>query len=303
MRERARGTGHPTHARARGAPASDGGAPGLSRGRSGLGPPRVGVVTASGTAGGAAAQAIFGLLFPAFHSAALGCGVLLLVVTVLWAFLFRDAALPEVATSSTAEKVASDTPAKSVFLERNLWIMAAGTAVAMGAKFTISGFLAVALPEKGISDAAVGFTASLFTCGALAGGIVLPAAISRMRSSKIAGTAMCIGCGALLLAAWFVPQASLSSVLLICSGFLIGAIMPVILTFPAFLPEFGPARTGAVGGAMATCNMVAAFVLPSYVVAPLAAGSNTMTFVICAALLVISAFSFALLPNLRDLTK
>lgn len=263
----------------------------------------VGVVTASGTAGGAVAQALFGLMFPAFRSAALGCGVLLLVVTALWAILFRDASLPESAPVAENKAESGKSQRSGILRERNLWIMAAGTAVAMGCQFAISGFLTVALPEKGITDAAVGFTASLFTWGALLGGIVLPTALARLRSSKAAGIAMCVGCGALLMVAWFVPQATLSSILLVCSGFLIGAIMPVILSYPAFLPEFGPARTGAVGGVMATCNMVAAFVLPSYIVAPLAAGSNTATFAICAALLLIPAATFALLPDMNKLIK
>ena len=262
----------------------------------------VGIVTAAGTAGGAVAQALFGLLFSTFRGACLGCGVLLIVVSVLWAVLFRDAALPEATPSDSRATDAGNRP-RSVLRERRLWVMAAGTAVAMGCQMAVQGFLTVALPEKGVAETAVGFTASLFTWGALVGGIVVPPALARIRAAKAAGIALCVGGGALLMAAWLMPQAALSSALLVCSGFLVGAIMPAILTFPALLPEFGPECAGAVGGTMATCNMVAAFVLPSYVVAPLAAGSNTMTFVICAGLLLIPALSFALLPNLRDLTK
>lgn len=263
----------------------------------------VGVVTATGTAGGAVAQALFGLLFSTFRGACLGCVGLLLVISLLWMALFRDADLPEASPNASAganEKAAST---KSVFRERRLWVMAAGTAVAMGCQMAVQGFLTVTLPEKGVAEAALGFTASLFTWGALVGGIVVPPMLALTRAAKAAGIGLCVGGGTLLMAAWLAPTSAFSNVLLVCSGFLVGAIMPAILTFPALLPEFGPERAGAVGGAMATCNMVAAFVLPSYVVAPLAARNNTATFAICAALLAIPALSFALLPSLSKLTK
>ena len=54
---------------------------------------------------------------------------------------------------------------------------------------------------------------------------------------------------------------------------------------------------GAAGGLISTVMMAGAFILPSYVITPLAGGINSNTFLIAGVCAVILAVMFVLLPN------
>ena len=66
---------------------------------------------------------------------------------------------------------------------------------------------------------------------------------------------------------------------------------------PAILPEVGPAKMGAAGGLISTVMMAGAFLIPSYVITPIAGGINDTAFLVAALCAAILAAVFALLPN------
>ncbi|MDO4515335.1 MAG: MFS transporter, partial [Lachnospiraceae bacterium] len=73
--------------------------------------------------------------------------------------------------------------------------------------------------------------------------------------------------------------------------------LPVIMSLPTLLPEIGTDQIGAAGGLITTVMMGGAFLLPSYVITPLAGGINNTAFLLSAFCGVILAVIFVILPN------
>ena len=77
---------------------------------------------------------------------------------------------------------------------------------------------------------------------------------------------------------WMLPQGLVMGAVLFVTGVALGMFFPLLLSLPATLPEIGPRYAGAAGGIIATLQMLGGFLLPTYLVAPLAGGSYPVLF-------------------------
>ena len=96
---------------------------------------------------------------------------------------------------------------------------------------------------------------------------------------------------------WLTDSAVLRNILIPLCGLCLGGLLPTLLSIPAVLPEIGPDTIGAAGGLITTVMMAGAFLLPSYVVTPIAGGINDTAFLILLTAAVILGAVFLLLPN------
>ena len=87
------------------------------------------------------------------------------------------------------------------------------------------------------------------------------------------------------------------NLLIVICAVCLGGLLPTIMSIPAILPEIGPVKMGAAGGLISTVMMAGAFLIPSYVITPIAGGINDMTFLLSAACSGLLAVIFMILPN------
>lgn len=233
-------------------------------------------------------------LFPSIGRAYLFAGVMILVIGLLWVVLVKNN--PEGTISEPAMPMTKYLG--KVAGNKNIWMVSLGMMFFMGAQMTYAGFLPTGLISGyGRDPSRAGFMASLFTMGGLLGSIIIPALSDRLGLIKPVVIAAAIIGAVTMYGGWFY-QGSMSWVLLIMGGFGLGACAPLLMAFPALLPEVGPVYAGSAGGVIGTLQMMGAFFIPSMIIAPLAGSNFNMIFglaCLCCALIVFVAIS---LPEL-----
>lgn len=81
-----------------------------------------------------------------------------------------------------------------------------------------------------------------------------------------------------MYAAWIVPTGAVMWVTLFVLGIFMGISSPLLMTFPMLLPEIGPAYAGTAGGMIATLQLLGAFIIPAFIITPLAGSNFSMLF-------------------------
>lgn len=236
--------------------------------------PRKQVGTAMGIFGssGSVATAVSQATTPLFSSisrAYLFAGVVVLVFGLLWVVLVKNNPKGVVAQPAMPATKYLGTVARN----KNIWMVSLGMMFLMGAQMTYAGFLPTGLISvHGSSPARAGLMASLFTVGALLGSLIIPALSDRLGLIKPVIIAAAIIGTVSMYGGWFF-QGSISGALLVIGGFMLGACAPLLMAFPALLPDVGPVYAGSAGGVICTLQMMGGFVIPSMIITPLA-GSN-----------------------------
>ena len=252
----------------------------------------IGVVVAAGNGGTILAMLIGKGLSPDVSTAFLYGGIVFAVLTVLWLLLIKErkADMPE---GTEVPKVNIGDVLKS----RNTWIAAIAAAFYMGVNISISALMSPGLVARGVSDGAAGFTIIIFSLVALIGSIVMPGIIAGQKNTKVICASCAVAAAVTLVLAWKADSGAMRNIMIALTGISLGGLLPTIMSVPAMLPEIGPAKMGAAGGLISTVMMAGAFLLPSYVITPIAGGINDTTFLIAAGCAVILAVLFLILPN------
>ena len=153
------------------------------------------------------------------------------------------------------------------------------------------------LVAKGVSDGAASMTIIIFSLVALTGSVVMPGVIGKQRNTKIVCAVLSVVAGVALYMGWKADSAAVRNLLIVICAVCLGGLLPTIMSIPAILPEIGPVKMGAAGGLISTVMMAGAFLIPSYVITPIAGGINDMTFLLSAACSGLLAVIFMILPN------
>lgn len=246
----------------------------------------MGIYMSAGALGTAAAQAT-ARAFSTYQAAFLFGAIAICVAFVLWIVVVKDAPadMPPPPPASLGQSLSS--AAKSV----NVWMLGLGMAMFMGANMTFSSLLPVGLQTgKGVDPAQAGLYASLLTIGVLIGNLGISAV------ARVAGRMkpVILGCGifgaVFLIAAWYLAPGVAAMAALLIGGAALGGAPTLIMAGPALLPDIGPARAGAAGGLITTVQMIGAFVLPSWVIAPIGGANYDLVFLLgglCSALIAV----------------
>ncbi len=255
----------------------------------------MGVFVAAATVGISLSLATSALFLTA-QSAFLTSAAVVLVSLLLWRILVKSRPIgsPKAPPQPVVQYLIVATRCK------HIWVAALAMLLFMGAWVAHTGNLANALTQaKGVSDVLSGLTASClpfsFIVGSVFVGPVLIQNIARMKPLLVP---IAVAAAALSYISWLVPFGPTTIVLLILTGFLLGTLVPLIMSLPLLLPELGPVYAGSSGGIISTLQMAGAFLLPSYVIMPIAgANASAMILLISCCYL---AFGLVLLfiPNL-----
>lgn len=260
----------------------------------------MGVYVAGATIGSAVAIGI-GPSVPSIQTGFWAVAALMAFVTILWVLFAKRHPDGE---GSVAEPVIAHLGA--VLKCRNLWIASVLMFFILGLSLVENSFMSVGLNlGKGVEANEAALLTSLTNVSVSLGGFFLPvlaARIGRMRPCLM-GTA--IAAGALVLAGWFLPFSLVSYGIFFVQGVMMGGLIPLAKTLPALLPDIKPEHMGAAGGVQSMFQNLGAFVVPSYLVTPLAValapsfGDNeyTVIFIGAACICVIIAFVAMFLPE------
>ncbi len=252
----------------------------------------IGIVVAAGNGGTILAMMIGKGLSPDVSTAFLYGGVVFAVLTVLW-LIFVKEKKTEIPEAGTGPEVGLGDVLKSKYT----WVAAVGAALYMGVNLSVSALMSPGLVAKGVSDGAASMTIIIFSLVALTGSVVMPGVIGKQRNTKIVCAVLSVVAGVALYMGWKADSAAVRNLLIVICAVCLGGLLPTIMSIPAILPEIGPVKMGAAGGLISTVMMAGAFLIPSYVITPIAGGINDMTFLLSAACSGLLAVIFMILPN------
>jgi NNP family nitrate/nitrite transporter-like MFS transporter len=214
-------------------------------------------------------------MFPSSKSAFITAGIFMLVVWIAWMALIK--AKPEGAPDLPVMPLSKyiGVVAKS----KNVWLVGLGMMFFMGANMAFSGFLPNALNAvRGVDPVTAGLMASIVTIGTMLGAIVGPAMSDRVGRIKPFLAPVCILGAIAMYASWVVPTGAIMWATLFVLGIFMGISSPLLMTFPMLLPEIGPAYAGTAGGMIATLQLLGAFIIPAFIIIPLAGSNFSMLF-------------------------
>ena len=258
----------------------------------------IGLIISTGNSGTILAMLIGKGLSPDVSVAFLYGGIAFAVLTVCWLLFIKerkseapdDAEAPEGAELPKAEF-------GKVLKCKRIWLAAVAAAFYMGVNVSVSALLSPGLVARGVSDGAAALTVIVFSLTALIGSVVMPGVISRQAKTKVLCACLAIVAGVTLYFAWKSDSPAARNILVAVCGFALGGLLPTLMSFPVLLPEIGPESIGAAGGLISTVLMAGAFLLPSYVITPLAGGINDTAFLVAALCAVVLAVLFLILPH------
>ena len=262
----------------------------------------IGLVASTGNSGTIIAMALGKSLSASVSKAFLYSGIAFAVAAVLWILFFRDR--PRTENAAGGSPVRGPKPRLgSVLKNRTVWTAALAAAFFMCVNISVSALVSPGLMKRGVADTSANLTIVIFSVTALAASVLFPGLIARTKNTKITCAVLSVAAGLSLYFGWLTDSAVLRNVLIPLCGLCLGGLLPTLLSIPAVLPEIGPDTIGAAGGLITTVMMAGAFLLPSYVVTPIAGGINDTAFLILLIVAVILGGVFLLLPNVSIRAK
>ncbi len=252
----------------------------------------IGIVVAAGNGGTILAMMIGKGLSPDVSKAFLYGGIMFAVLTVLWILFVKErkVELPEGAEMPKVDL-------GDVLKSRYTWVAAAGAALFMRVNLSVSALMSPGLVAKGVADGSASLTIVIFSVIALASSILMPGIIAKQSNTKLFCAILAAASGITLYLSWRSSSAIVRDILIAVCAVCLGGLLPTIMSIPALLPEIGPVKMGAAGGLISTVMMAGAFVIPSYVITPIAGGINDTAFLLAAVCAVLLAVIFLILPN------
>ncbi len=229
----------------------------------------MGVYIAAANAGIAIALAT-SALFPSVRNAFISSAIVMLCALVLWLFLIQSspAGTPPAPIQPVTEYLGV------AVKNRYIWFGAVAILLFMGSWVAQTGNLPNALAQsKGVSPVIAGLTASSLSLAFIIGSVIGPILAEKLGLIKPLLTPTAILAAIASYLAWLVPFGASTWMLLMITGVLLGASVPLIMSLPMLLPGIGPVYAGSAGGILSMFQMGGAFLIPSYVII-LLAGSN-----------------------------
>lgn len=158
-----------------------------------------------------------------------------------------------------------------VLKSRNLWVACLVIGFVMAAGAVNNGYLVAALStSKGIDYTTATLVSSACNIMASVGGLLFPAICTRIRNEKWMLVGLCFAVCVCAGVYWFTLSGIATAIGVIFCSLLVGGTLPLAKSLPAQLPDIHKEHMGAAGGLHATIQNLFAFVIPSYIIAPLA---------------------------------
>ena len=238
----------------------------------------MGIYVAGATVGSATAIACG--QFVDIHAAFIVLAILLAVCVVIWIVFCKP--YPD-GEGGVKEPVLEHIGV--VCRSKGLWITCLLMFLIMGLSLTENGFQVAALTSPAAAGGlawdpvlAATLTSATNVCVSI-GGVIIPAIAARINRVKPVFIPAAFAMAMLVAIAWFCGNPIVTFICFLCQGVLMGGVIPIGKTLPGLLPDIRPEHMGAAGGLQSTCQNLGAFIVPSYIVTPLAGNNFTSIFI------------------------
>jgi cyanate permease len=192
----------------------------------------------------------------------LGYGALGIVVTLVWFLLGRRPPPTDDRNPNEPLKGGRRREAVLKLLRyRNIWIIVWIGVAAFLTNHALKNWLPRVLELKGLSPVGAGFATSLMALSGILGSLIIPRISYRMRSRRMLIAIILFVSGASILLIGIGGSVALW-VGLLCTGFLMRAITPLLLLTLMEMSEVGSEHMGAVGGLYFSMGEVGGFLGP-----------------------------------------
>lgn len=244
----------------------------------------MGIFMAGGGAGNAIAQGITAY-FGTFYAACVVTLIMMVIAYVLFLVVASDR--PEGAAPPPADLPVSKTIG-SVLKLKHIWIIGLTMICFMVGNMTVSIYLTTALTTRGVPVTTAGFVTSAFAIGIMLGTIFGGTVILKIGKGKFRIPSLIVGIigGVCIYVGWMLASPAITAVFMFIGALCCGALVPVSMSAMIYIPGMKPEYMGAAGGYANMMRFFAAFVFPSYIIAPIA-GSNYNVFMMFAAVAVV----------------
>ena len=255
----------------------------------------MGVFMAGGGAGNAIAQAITPF-FGTFRNASIICLVFMIIAYVLFLAVATDR--PKGAQAPPPDVPITETIGSLLKL-KHIWIIGFAMVMFMVANMTTSIFLVTGLQDRGIPPTIGGPITSLFAIGIMLGSIFGGAFILKIGKNKFRIPCLIIGIigGICLYAGWSIGITAPMAILIFIGALCCGSLVPIATAAMVYVPGMKPEYMGAGGGYMNTMRFLAAFFVPSYIIAPIVKTNYSGYLIAAAAAIVLFGVLLTLLPE------
>jgi NNP family nitrate/nitrite transporter-like MFS transporter len=241
-------------------------------------------------------------LFPTLKMAYTTAGIVMSVIGILWVVLIKDK--PKGASDMQGMPTIPATQYLQVVTKsKNVWLVGLGLMFFMGCNMVFSGNFANALNTvRGVDPKTASLMTSLVTLGTVFGGFIGPMLSDRIGKIKPFLAPVAILGSVIMYLVW-ISTGVTTWLLLPILGYLMGVCLPLLMSFPMLLPEIGPGYAGSAGGLIATLQLLGAFFIPSFIVAPLARNSFEIMFLLASFIYLLSGIVTQFLPELGSKSR
>lgn len=229
-----------------------------------------------------------------FPGKMISVAMLSVIVVVLWAVLYKKHPDNEQRIVEPVMKHLG-VVAKS----KNLWVACLVIGFVMAAGAVNNGYLVAALSGdptvggKALDYTFATLTSSICNITCSVGGIMFPLIFSKTHNEKWWLVGLCAAVIVGIGIYWFMLDGIATAVGVMIVSVLVGGVLPLSKALPAQLPDISREHMGAAGGLHSTIQNAFAFLIPSYVVAPICGLNydllNGAAYAILTALVLISA--------------
>jgi len=235
-------------------------------------------------------------MFPSIRSAYITAAVIAVIAAVCWIVLVKEKGTTGAAAPQSQPVLEG---LKVIIRNRNVWLTGVNLMCLLGASVALSAFLPIALQsERGMTATAAGGLSSIIMYGNLAGTILGPMICQKIGSLKMHLIICAVLAGLGSAFAWLAPAGFLLMAALFLTGFFTSAAIPVLISVPIQLKDVGPTYAGVAGGFISTIQLLGAVILPTYVMAPIAAGNYHILFLLAGACMIIMVLAVLGMPEL-----
>lgn len=158
-----------------------------------------------------------------------------------------------------------------------IWCLGLAMFLFMGSQMTVMSFTTSMLHlGKEMSLEHAGEMSSMFSFGALLGGLLVPAVaakIGRMKPVVMAGGLIA---GVCVYLAWLAAPSDWLMACLFLAGMSMTSVPTLVTPAPAMLDRIGPERAGTAGGVLSTFQNAGGYIVPTFVVSPIAGENYTV---------------------------
>ena len=267
----------------------------------------MGIFAFCGQLPGAFATATTAFLFDNRTSAFIASAIFGIAVFVLWLFFVKDRPDNVVAVQLSMEQ--EEQPSigealKVVLSNKGVWLISICIMMVLGSTVTLSTFMPTALQDMyGINLEVSGTIASMLTLGNCIGAIVGPIVFAKIKNIKIfvPGTALLSFLG--ILICWRFPSVMLLHMLVLFTGTMLGAAMPIFFSAPILLEGIGTKYAGSASGVIATLQLLGAVLIPTYILTPIAGNDYGFLFTLASGCMILMFICGLLIPQFGDNKK